>query len=101
MSDTQRTTADLGGMFDDFVDQLKDIVKNGETVVTEDAEGKPVAVRKTISPAMANVVRQLLKDQNINASPAHKGLRKLAVESATKLPFVDPSQGTEDSPTYQ
>lgn len=79
---TKRTVQDSAEIFDSFVDTLKDIAKNGETVVTEDGEVK----RKTPSPATLNVIRQFLKDQNITASPAHKGLREVS-QSATLYPF--------------
>jgi hypothetical protein len=93
MSAPKRTTQDAADIFDGFVDTLKEIVTKGETVVTEDGE----VMRKTPSPAALNVVRQFLKDQNITATSAHKGLASLAAK-ATALPFsVDEENG--DQPT--
>lgn len=88
---TQRTTQDAAEIFDGFVDQLKDIVKNGEKVVTDEGEEK----RKTPSPATLNVIRQFLRDQNITASPAHKGVQALAQAEATRLPFEVDEDGNE------
>lgn len=97
MSDTKRTEKDLADLFDATVDVFTKIVKEGEiNIVTDKESGEMIAVKKTISPAMAANVLRLLKDNNITASPAHKGLRKLADMTPFKMPDddVDLSSGT-------
>jgi hypothetical protein len=91
MSGPKRTTQDAADIFDGFVDTLKDIVKHGETEVTKDGE----VVKVSPKPATLNVIRQFLKDQNINAAPTHKGLSSLAA-SAVQMPFqVDDEDGNQ------
>ena len=70
---TRKTTKDLGNVFDDFVETLADIAKNGEEEVTKDGD----VVRIKPKAATLGVIRQFLKDQNITASPEHKGIKKL------------------------
>lgn len=97
MSDTKRTTQHLADLFDATVDELTNLVKNGEVeVVTDKESGEKVAVKKSLSPAMMANVLRLLKDNNITASPAHKGLRKLADATPFRMPDddVDLSSGT-------
>lgn len=94
MAETKRTDAHLADLFDATVDVFTDIVKNGEVeLVTDKETGEKIAVKKTISPAMAANVLRLLKDNNITASPAHRGLRKLADATPFKLPTDDDPQG--------
>jgi ABC-type antimicrobial peptide transport system ATPase subunit len=70
---TKKTTQDLGQVFDGFVEVITDIVKNGEEEVTKDGD----VVRVKPKAATLGVIRQFLKDQNITASPEHKGIKKL------------------------
>lgn len=87
---TKRTTADMSVMFDGFVDQLNDILKNGEVEMNKDGE----AIRCTPKAATLSTIRQFLKDQNITATPANKGLSELAIK-ATALPFEVPSEDND------
>jgi hypothetical protein len=61
---------------------LRNIIVGGEVVV--DKEGLPVAL--TPSPAMLNVVRQYLKDNNVNAKP---GTNKDINHLIDDLPFYE------------
>jgi len=98
----KRTTQDAADIFDGLVDALKEVVTQGEVEFVKDAEGNKVAVRKTISPAMANVVRQFLNDQRIQATPANKGLSALAKAAASQAPFQVPGEDDFDpNQTYQ
>lgn len=67
--------------------ELADCIENGEKA--KDAEGK--LIRVTPSPALLNVARQFLKDNNIQATvvednPLDK-LAKAAESRSTPLPF--------------
>lgn len=74
------TTEDLGNLFDDFVEQLHDIVKNGEDAVVD---GKVVKI--SAKPATLAVIRQLLKDNGIEARGTKAS--KLG-DLANSLPFT-------------
>jgi hypothetical protein len=89
MSKPKRTEADSAEIYDGFVDTLKEIVKHGETYVDSEGEVK----RKTPAPATLNVIRQFLKDQNIQATAAHKGLREVSA-GARLYPF-NPNEDNE------
>jgi hypothetical protein len=85
---TKKTTKDLGEVFDGFVEAIADIVKNGEETVTQDGE----VVRTKPKAATLGVIRQFLKDQNITASPEHKGIKKLL-----DIPFSVDDADLQDS----
>jgi len=91
------TQKQLGALFDSMVEQMKDIVENGETEVLKDPDGSTRIERVPPKAATLNVIRQFLAQQGINAAPEHhKGLQGLA----TKLPFAVDEDG--DSPqTFQ
>jgi hypothetical protein len=90
---TKRTDKDNAEIYDGFVDTLKDIVKHGETYVDGDGELK----RKTPAASTLNVIRQFLKDQNMQATAAHKGLREVSA-GARLYPFKpgEDNEGDDD-----
>jgi hypothetical protein len=84
---TKKTTRDLGNVFDDFVETVADIAKNGEIELTK--EGEPVRV--TPKAATLGVIRQFLKDQNIQATSEHVGIKKLLDIPFSEEDLNDPS----------
>lgn len=91
MSDTKRTTKDLASMFDHMVDTMNSILKDGEEHVTKDGE----VIRTKPKAATLGVIRQFLRDQNINASHEnHAGLNALATKFSD-APF-DPEEDFGD-----
>jgi len=59
------TVDELGDLHGELAATLKKMMMKGEVVI--DKEGLPVAT--TPSPALLNIVRQFLKDNNISAKP--------------------------------
>lgn len=68
----------LSEVFDDLVDKLHDIVKHGEDAVVGEA-----IVKVSPKPATLNVIRQLLKDNNIQAK---RGSKNKLGQLANELP---------------
>ena len=67
MTNNQQRRTTLEGLHEDLALELRDAIKNGMRTV--DKKGR--IVRHPASPAYLNVVRQFLKDNNINALPTN------------------------------
>lgn len=84
------TENDLGSLFDDFVELLHDVVKNGEKVVVGEA-----VETVTPKPATLAVIRQLLKDNGIEAA---RGKSNKLGKLADSLPTFPEDEAGEAGP---
>jgi hypothetical protein len=93
MSDTTRTTKDLAAMFDSMVDTMASILKDGEETVTKDGD----VVRCKPKAATLGVIRQFLRDQNINASPEHHDGLSILATKFRDAPFAPDEDSADDN----
>ena len=83
----------LGSIHTLLAEDMLKRLKEGEEVVTKDAEGKTVVTRVKPSAATLGQIRQFLKDNNIEAD---KKKNKPLVNLAAALPFTTED---DDEPT--
>lgn len=81
----ERLTQEFAAILQEGGDLI--LTKEGQPIL--DKDGKPL--RKQLSPAMLNVIRQHLKDNGIDSDPIETTFQ--TVDAKNALPFEEPPRG--------
>lgn len=83
----------LKNVLDDFVGELEDQLKNGKKVLTKEGGVE----RVSMDAATLNVIRQLLKDNGVEADPDHENSPLNRLLKTVDLPFADDALREHDT----